>query len=81
MPISQMAHSTDLRACLRRRARCRTACSTCGRPAVPSTSASDSEMKSILVVVVLPYCRPGLEQLARRLGELSTAAPEQRRRG
>jgi hypothetical protein len=33
--------------------------STCGKPAVPSTSASASEMKLSLVVVLTPYSRPG----------------------
>ncbi|GAA0936583.1 hypothetical protein GCM10009559_29060 [Pseudonocardia zijingensis] len=32
----------------------------CGRPAVPSTSASPSDKKSIFAVVLAPYCRPGI---------------------
>jgi hypothetical protein len=39
---------------------------TCGRPAVPSISASDSEMRSSLETVFTPYSRPGL----------STAVPD-----
>ena len=31
----------------------------CGSPAVPSTSAMPSDRKSILLVVVAPYLRPG----------------------
>ena len=31
-----------------------------GRPAVPNTSASPSDRKSIFAVVDAPYCRPGM---------------------
>ena len=40
---------------------------------MPSTSAIDSEMKSILVVRFLPYFRPGSKSLSPA-GELSAAA-------
>ena len=33
--------------------------STCGKPAVPRTRASDSEMKLNLETVFTPYSRPG----------------------
>ena len=39
---------------------------------MPSTSAIDSEMKSILVVRFLPYFRPGSKSLSPA-GELSAA--------
>jgi hypothetical protein len=33
--------------------------STCGRPAVPSTSARPSDTKSSFEVLLAPYCAPG----------------------
>ena len=46
----------------------------CGRPAVPSTRASDRLTKSILVVSVAPYFRPGWSS-ASPLPVFCAAAP------
>ncbi len=46
----------------------------CGSPAVPSTSARPSERKSIWLVVLRPYLRPGSRN-SDPLPELSAAAP------
>ena len=43
---------------------------------MPRTSASDSEMKSIFVVVLTPYFTPGSRSFSPTLGLLSTAACE-----